>query len=369
MEKVRSAVTKMEPVANIVFRIAGVAAGLSLAYMLLAIFGGSAKPPTGTVTQAQIQAFAQVTKNLALASTIFNWALIFVALSVIILAFEERWIGLGIAGLGLVLAIGVPLMLSSALGNTGTGGRLGAIIVSNLVISTRVLLVLGLLKYAMDMVQWLIELPERMKQRASVGVGNRAEAQQQRIAKGANMFSPCWSLPYCREVIRKQCPAYLAKKRCWKFGRGCYCDEEMISRIIRGESLDVIKAPTRMSRQGKPPCDRCYIFIEHQSLKFKALSPLAVPLTIVGMFLIWQPYTVASGFILKNFDVILSKMSFSTANPLEPTAAAVEEAKKYQINTDQVVQYGQVMFGILLGFLLLIYISKFLEWAVFKAKL
>src|SRR5690606_15002635 len=86
-----------------------------------------------------------------------------------------------------------------------------------------VLTVVGLIKGLLDLVLWFTELPTRMKQRADVGVDKKAEPAQQKVAAHANMFSPCWKLPFCREVIRKQCPAFLAKKRCWKFGRGCYC--------------------------------------------------------------------------------------------------------------------------------------------------
>ena len=122
----------------------------------------------------------------------------------------------------------------------------------------------------------------------------------------------------CREVIRKQCPAYLAKKRCWKFGRGCYCDEEMISRIIRGESLDVIKAPTRMSREGKPPCGRCYIYIEHQSHKFRMLSPLALPATLAGIFFGWPYYLQAFKVLDKAMDAVWKSLNFNPANLIHP---------------------------------------------------
>jgi hypothetical protein len=39
-----------------------------------------------------------------------------------------------------------------------------------------------------------------------------------------------------------------------------------------------------------------------------------------------------------------------------------------QLNPDQVTHVALVIFGVLLGFMLLIYISKFIEWAIYTAK-
>jgi hypothetical protein len=233
-----------------------------------------------------------------------------------------------------------------------------------------VFIALALLKFLVDATFWIRQLPERMQARADVGVAQKAEPAQRRIAKNATAFSPCWQLPFCREVIRKQCPAYLARKTCWKFGRGCYCDEEMISRIIRGESINVIKAPTRMSRKGKPPCGRCYIYLEHQSHKFRMLSPLAVPATVIAVYLLWPVYTqLFTGFnhyLNKFWDLVsFNPRSLATGSfKIDP-----ESVKQMnQLNSDQVTHVALVIFGILLGFMLLIYISKFIEWAIYKAK-
>jgi hypothetical protein len=211
--------------------------------------------------------------------------------------------------------------------------------------------------------------------RADVGVGQMAEVAQQRTARNANMFSPCWQLPFCREVIRKQCPAYLAKTRCWKFGRGCYCDEEMISRIIRGESIDMIKAPTRMSRQGKPPCGRCYIFLEHQTLKYKMISPLAIPATLIIMFLGWSTYETMFGVAGKSLQFVWNKLSFAKATATTVTTTVTTgtpgtpDMGNYQLTPEQVQAAAMNMFGFLVGFFLLIYLSKAIEWAIYKARL
>jgi hypothetical protein len=186
------------------------------------------------------------------------------------------------------------------------------------------------------------------------------------------MTSPCWKLPFCRESIRKQCPAFLARTTCWKFGRGCYCDEEMISRIVRGEALDMIKAPTRQSRQGKAPCERCYIYLEHQTYKFRMLSPLALPVTVLTIWLLWPAYSKAFQIANKGFDSIWNSLSFNvnklTPNALSTSAESLEAMGKIGNNAAEFAHYAQNMFGVLLGFMMLIYLSKAIEWAIFKAK-
>jgi hypothetical protein len=233
--------------------------------------------------------------------------------------------------------------------------------------------VLGLAKYSIDFFRWLQEVPNRVKARADIGSSHKAEAKQQAIARNANVFSPCWQLPFCREVIRKQCPAYLARKRCWKFGRGCYCDEEMISRIVRGESLERIKAPTAMSNK-KAPCGRCHIFIEHQSLKYKVAAPLAVPITVGLMYSGWGLFSEAFLGLSHRMDALWSMMSFDKSR-ITPGAFEVRDgitaatSAASELSADRTAQYGLWIFGILLGFFALIYISKFIEWAILEKKL
>ena len=107
------------------------------------------------------------------------------------------------------------------------------------------LAVIGVLKQSYEVVMWALNLPNRMKQKADVGFAQQAEPAQRRVAREATMFSPCWKLPYCREVIRKQCPAFLAGKTCWKFGRGCYCDEGKQQKEDDVHGYFVVRATSR----------------------------------------------------------------------------------------------------------------------------
>lgn len=359
----RQALDMLDPFAYWIFRVAAILGGISLLYVLWGIFGGD----IGHLNPKSSPVAEQLISNLKLATTILNWSVIFMGVSLIILMFDEGKVDIALIVLGLLFHFGVPWYLFSPnVGRSAATGAMASIFRNGGFILT----VLGLCKYALDAMRWISTLPDRVRGRADVGVAHQAEVAQQRIARNASMFSPCWQLPYCREVIRKQCPAYLAKKRCWKFGRGCYCDEEMISRIIRGESLEVIKAPTRLSRQGKPPCGRCYIYLEHQTLKFRAMSWLGIPGTVLAMFGIWPIYTKLFQTLAGSMDKFWAGLSFNAYNAVPGALkTTVPGATDYgQLNQQQVEAFAQTLFGVILGFMLLIYISKFIEWAIFKAK-
>jgi hypothetical protein len=362
---------KADPFFYWVFRVGAVVSLLSLAYILFALFSGAATQAP-TADPRAIQVAAQLANDMRVAVTAFHWAILATAVSALILALDVRWMGPVLAGVGFLLHFGAPLALK-AMGQTAST----AVIAQVLRGTGMALLVIGLLKYSVDLFMWLQELPGRMKARADVGSPQKAEAAQQRVARYANMFSPCWQLPFCREVIRKQCPAFLARKRCWKFGRGCYCDEEMISRIIRGEPMESIKAPTRMSGK-KPPCGRCHIFLEHQSLKYKVMAPLAVPASIGLMFVSWPVYETVFRAVFGRMDALWSRISFDPraltpesvrTNTETSGAPDAVSALGAEMTPDKMQSYALWMFGILLGFFLLIYLSKFIEWAILKAKL
>ncbi|MDF2441217.1 MAG: hypothetical protein JWN98_2201 [Abditibacteriota bacterium] len=360
----REWIDRLDPIANWVFRVTLIASGLSLAWLLFSIFGNN----VGQIAPNDPRG-AQVANDMRISAQVLHFSLIFLALSLLILMLDVSWLGPTLAVTGLILHFGSPLALKAIGQSVATVG-----VVKVLQGTGFALLFFGLCKYSVDLFRWLTQLPDRMKARADVGVSQKAEAAQQRVARDATMFSPCWKLPYCREVIRKQCPAFLAKKRCWKFGRGCYCDEEMISRIIRGESIDTIKAPTRQSRQGKPPCGRCHIFLEHQGLKYKMMSPLAIPGTIVGMYAIWPFYSTAFTAVSQRMDMVWNRLSFDPRNLTPDSVRARDDIKLptanevSQLTPEQISHYAMVMFGVILGFFVLIYISKFIEWAIFKAK-
>ncbi len=351
----RDMVERAEPVFMWLFRVSAFLCAMSLGFLLYAVFVTKVGQPGTPATAVE---------TLKTTVTIFHWSAFILAISCMVLAIDSIELGIGLAIGGILLHFGAPWLFSNHVGETTAS----LVIAQSLRNTGLWLAAVGVFKAAIDLMQWIVALPERMKQRADVGVGSKAEAAQQRIARDANVMSPCWKLPFCRETIRKQCPAFLARKTCWRFGRGCYCDEEMISRIIRGESLEAIKAPTRLSKTGKAPCARCHIYLEHQGHKFKALSPLTLPVTIVIMYVVWPIWERM--FAAFSTSTVWSMLSFDTRK-LAPDA--IKTATKVDtgggLPAEQVMGVATVIFGVLIGFFVLVYVAKFIEWFVYKAKL
>ena len=357
---VRTMLDSLEGVAAWALRLAMGFGGLSLVYLLFAIFVGHAGDLKGNPDAAQL------TTNMHLAAEVFSYAVVVGLTAGIIIAYGDNKLGAMMAGLGAAFQLAIPPLLFKLVGQSAATMAIGA----SLRPAGFVMVVIGLFKATIDLIIWLIALPEQMRAKATIGVGQQAEAKQLAVARDANMFSPCWKLPFCREVIRKQCPAFLAKSTCWKFGRGCYCDEEMIGRIIRGESLAVIKSPTRMSRTGKPPCDRCYIFLEHQTHKFRMLSPMALPAAIILMTVAWPTYTRVFNAADQNLGKVFAGISVAPPVPDALKSSGIDpDADTEKAQQEQIEEMAMYMLGILCGFIVLIYISKGIEWAIYKAKL
>ena len=46
-------------------------------------------------------------------------------------------------------------------------------------------------------------------------------------------YGACWDMAYCRGFVRDVCPAFKARKSCWRIKVGCYCDEQTILLAMR----------------------------------------------------------------------------------------------------------------------------------------
>lgn len=350
-----------------VARISLLVVGLSLAVLLAGLFLGNA------ANIAQNPKAADLTRFLFMATKGFTLGMLALAVSMLLLTYEDNRIGAIVAAVGAAFHIAVPLGLRELL---GPSNPLLLPMIGQFSEIGRLILMAGLVKAFFDTAVWVWNLPNTIKAKQSsagaVGFGNPVESKQARIARQANMFSPCWKLPFCREPIRVLCPAFLARKTCWKFGRGCYCDTEMVGRIVRNESIESIKAANTVQSKQAPPCARCYIFLEHQTHKFRMISPVVLPATIVTMFVTWPFYNALFLGFTKGYTALFSSLSFSATNlapkAIESSAASQAQAAGAGISPQEIAQVSSYMFAALLGFFMLIYLSKFVEWAIFKAK-
>jgi len=190
-----------------------------------------------------------------------------------------------------------------------------------------------------------------------------------------NALSPCWHLPYCRDYLVEMCPAFKAKKRCWKFGGGCFCDSRMIEAMLMGLSKQAakgsaggqaylrseIEARNQVAKQRlkKTPCHRCFIYLEHQKLKYDVLNPLMYPLAAGLMYFGYEPvvkplWTQAQGWLTN----LWATLAFQEVSQTPEAIAQIAGAEAVT-----------VMVAVLIGMYLLLGLLRLCEMWCFRWKL
>jgi hypothetical protein len=118
----------------------------------------------------------------------------------------------------------------------------------------------------------------------------------QQVRKPQDKFlGPCWTLPFCRDTDKKLCPIRQRGKPCWRGGRGCYCDQQIILTISGGSQYQASRGGLGyLSRQAnvtrpksmkekREQCLQCPVYLHHQGQKYQVLTPAAITLA-VGLF-------------------------------------------------------------------------------------
>lgn len=132
---------------------------------------------------------------------------------------------------------------------------------------------------------------------------NPEAAQTANQVRKANdtFLGPCWSLPFCRDTEKKLCPVRQSRKPCWRKGRGCYCDQNVILTLSggnqyaasRGSSGYLSAAASTMAKpkslsEKRAQCLQCPVYLHHQGQKYKLLAPGSLLLCIGAIAYYWS---------------------------------------------------------------------------------
>lgn len=339
-----------------------------LIYVLTGVFGGS-------IFRMQPAEVNRVDGAMDLLTTWFIYACGVAAFLPTIRAKENKAeIGGGVLLCGALFWFGFPVLVGYLMNvKGGTGNAVVDIAVRNIVTAGKVMLVAMVWPVVEFVWRALRSVPLKQMQEDLVAK-SRLKREAPKAAKPKtkpHFLSPCWHLPYCRDYLVNMCPAFKAKRRCWKFGGGCFCDQSMIEAMLTGMSRgpqqrgqqayfkSEIAARTGVARQraGKPPCKKCFIYLEHERLKYDVMHPLAYPAAVaivyfgypyIKQFWIWGQTTLTN---------IWTQLAYQQVT----TPEALLEMKGMEAVT--------VMFAILCGMFLLIGLLRFCELWCFKWKL
>ncbi|NCO36652.1 MAG: hypothetical protein AUJ92_17860 [Armatimonadetes bacterium CG2_30_59_28] len=353
---------KLEPAVRLITQASLILAIVCLTYILFAVFKGHLTQPTD-----------QIVNNMRLVGNLCTIAIVVFAVFYMLLHLEENEVAIGMGALGAVFYFGFSYLIGFFLTRQGASANQATEVVNQKFISAGQFVIGSVIvRFLYVFVVSLPELASRERKKANVGFEQQAKDASSTKVGRPSVFSRCWQLPYCRETVKKACPAFIARKSCWKFGKGCYCDEEMIAKIVRGETglADSSRAGAAFlkadlaARTGakpqqktkRPPCGKCYIYLEHQNLKHRAVGPVVIPVTVVILYLlkdvIFTGYEQASGFI----GGLFKQFAFSP----DKSASGVGES---------LAQQTEYFILFILAVFVLIYVTKFIEFCIYKLKI
>ncbi|NUQ00948.1 MAG: hypothetical protein HUU35_13960 [Armatimonadetes bacterium] len=343
-----------------------VVCGAVLAYIFYGIFSGQLfNLPRGEV--------GRVRESVDTMTRLLMYAAIAVAFVATIRTKEAKVeIGAGVIAAGLGLWLGFP-MFARYMQEVKGGSPNAAVsaIVQNFGVTGRIMLlamVWPVLEWAWRFVR-AVPLKRAQQELVDKARLRREGPKGTKAAIKPTFLSPCWHLPYCRDYLVAMCPAFKARKRCWKFGGGCFCDNSMIEAMLVGvkkgggqaymQSEIAARTGVMKQRQRKPPCKRCFIYLEHENLKYNVMHPLAYPLAAVIMYLLYEPIVrpvwLASQVFLTN---LWGKLAYQAVTETPESIAQVFG-----------MEWAMMMFTVLLGMFLLLGLLRLCELWCFKWKL
>ena len=301
------------------------------------------------------------------AVTYLNVVLGVFLVSVCILYYDEEPIGYILVGGALALYYGLPFLIDAFLPNqisqwTSSNNWAAHAIFNQLHVAALMLAVPGGILTVRDLILRIVDGGSRRKEEfTAMQYGGSVQEEENVGTPILGIFAKCWQLPYCRPAIRKGCPIYHARTRCWRERVGCMCEENVIrhamdaligKELIKKEQPDVEldsggiagltlekdreavqeKTTELPARVGPPPsprnvkiphnpnipmrfkverCRNCVIYNEHQRMKYQFFAPLMV-LALPAMT-VWQ-FDAISGWlngIIHSMDVMMSKLALT----------------------------------------------------------
>lgn len=184
----------------------------------------------------------------------------------------------------------------------------------------------------------------------------------------------CWQMPYCRNYLRRYCTAYGKRKSCWRIKSGCYCDEEMILRMMKRSSSSRIagsdqtyawldgsgKKKNLSAAEKRERCRVCAIYNEHQRHKYRILGPLAFPATVLITWAYLKPAHLILHRALQFTDKFAARLSYGATSQIP---------SDHWMNTPVASNSVENLFLICLGLIVLTYMIRALEYFIFDLQM
>ncbi|MCE5323053.1 hypothetical protein LLG46_07035 [bacterium] len=295
-------------------------ATVAVAYLLWVIFGprfAHMDKLSAADSDYLINSAVMACKGLTIAS-------IAIVASVMIRLFYDEIVGQTLSVLGLLLYFGTPEALARFVHvQNARAASLALAIVNEFCIVGAICVLPGLVLVVRDGILRIwrgISVRRVLESRW----GDEREREKKKKPK---IYGNCWDMAYCRDFVRRVCPAFKKKRPCWRIKVGCYCDEHtilmaMASQGDGNESYEGILHSLGIDGQSKQPkvsakvkrirCRRCGIYAEHQRQKYRLLSPMVFPAMIFAVYLLYGHIARYVSVALEKTDQFIGFLSYKS---------------------------------------------------------
>ena len=373
-------------------------------YLLYGLFLGD----VGNWGSLQPAAKLRIDANVSSAILALNISIGILLASLCVLYYDEESLPYALIALAVVLYYGVPFALEQAAPGqlaewerTGNRGALG--ILQQFRAAALMMAVPGGILLIRDLFLRVTDAARRNKEEfRTMQYGGAVKEEAPIRSAPIGLLAKCWQLPFCREAVRKRCPIYHARTRCWRERVGCMCEENVIRHamdalinkelVTLGPKPDAVdfssgaaaqeeqtkelprraEAPPLTPKKVKIPhnpnlpmaakierCRNCVIYNEHQRLKYQFFAPLFV--IAVPALAYWNIDAIAGtlNHLLRKVDQVMANLTLTA----EPGPRGIVTSLT---STSQVAEY------VVIGSLVVIattMVLRGLEYAIFKLKI
>ncbi len=379
---------------RVLMQLSALAVILILLYVLYGLIAGGAAEWTSLSPEAR----ARIAQNIESAVRWFHIALGLFLVTSLVLFYDEEALGYTLILIAIALYFGVPFAMDLAspglvTGWASQGNTAGLAAVHGLQITALMLAVPGAILTVRDIALRIAHGTSRDRERfTAMEFGGQVKEEKPPSPPIIGMFAKCWQLPFCREAIRKNCPIFHHRTRCWRERVGCMCEEKVIRHameaLIEREDVELGAAGTQAAtdmptqpvaaripaaaRQVRIPhnpnlpmavkrerCRNCVIYNEHQRMKYQFFAPIV--LLAVPALMVWQYNAISTTLsdAMHTIDSVMSRLS------LDPQASSLSIAQS-------VTSAGMAAHFLLIGCLIVIATTaalRFTEYCIFKIKI
>lgn len=332
-------------------------------YLLYGLFSGSM---VGALSFAREHGNAGFAQNLQLLHTVIKISGLAFLFSIVIRYYQEEVTAYLLLVFGAVIYLGMPALIRSSIQNTS------AEIAAPILGIDNIYGMIGIITLALSVPLIIMDIWKKATLNSARSKSSEELITSTKDGVSVPIYAHCWQMPYCREYLKKHCGAYKKRRDCWRSKSGCYCDEEMMLQAMKSSGAERQSIPAAgnipyaakkraTSEEKKERCRSCMLYILHQRQKFHLFTPLAFPVVILIMVLLFGPLMKVLGKIVEFTDRLALALSIAPGN-----ADAALQKYTVVMRTSNTIEW--VLF-ICIALVLVSLLLKVIEYLIFDLQM